>query len=150
MGPRSCSLATWESQAEARVAASTIGAVGALSFWIRPARWRREQVDEMVAAWRRGERPLAEEFLARHPELGEDAAIRLIYEEVCLRQEAGLAVDREAIARRFPRWREELEVLLDCQRLMESTPAFAGVSTGRGSTRGVPACAASFGAGRRR
>jgi len=83
----------------------------------------------MVAAWRRGERPLAEEFLARHPELGEDAAIRLIYEEVCLRQEAGLVVDHAEILRRFPRWRQELEVLLDCQRLMESKPggpAFPG------------------------
>ena len=50
-----------------------------------------QQVDLMVAAWRRGERPLAEDFLARHPELGEDAAIRLIYEEVCLRREVGLA-----------------------------------------------------------
>ena len=81
----------------------------------------------MVAAWRRGERPLAEEFLARHPELGEEAAIRLVYEEACLRQEAGLAVDREEIARRFPRWREELEALLDCQHLMETSlplPAF--------------------------
>jgi serine/threonine protein kinase/Flp pilus assembly protein TadD len=76
----------------------------------------------MVAAWRRGERPLAEEILARHPELGDDAAIRLIYEEVCLRREAGLTVDHEEIARRFPRWQEELEVLLDCQRFIESTP----------------------------
>jgi len=80
------------------------------------------QVDEMVAAWRRGERPVAEEFLARHPELGEEAAIRLVYEEVSLRHEAGLAVDPEEIVRRFPRWRQELEVLLDFQRLMESEP----------------------------
>ncbi len=58
----------------------------------------------MVAAWRRGERPPAEEILARHPELGDDAAIRLIYEEVCLRQEAGHQVDPAEIARRFPQW----------------------------------------------
>jgi serine/threonine protein kinase/Tfp pilus assembly protein PilF len=82
-----------------------------------------EQVDEMVAAWRRGERPLAEEILAAHPELGEDAAIRLVYEEICLRQEAGLEVDPEAIARRFPQWRDELQLLLQCQRLMESPAA---------------------------
>jgi serine/threonine protein kinase/tetratricopeptide (TPR) repeat protein len=80
------------------------------------------QVDEMVAAWRRGERPLAEEFLARHPELGEDAAIRLIYEEVSLRHEAGLAVDPAEIIGRFPRWRRELEALLDFQRLIEAKP----------------------------
>jgi serine/threonine protein kinase/lipoprotein NlpI len=76
------------------------------------------QVDAMVAAWRRGERPLAEEFLARHPELGSEAAIRLIFEECCLRQEAGLEVDPAELARRFPRWWPELEVLLDCHRLM--------------------------------
>jgi serine/threonine protein kinase/tetratricopeptide (TPR) repeat protein len=83
----------------------------------------------MVAAWRRGERPVAEEFLARHPELGDDAAIRLIYEEACLRQEAGLPVDPAQIAKRFPEWRRELEVLLDIQRRLESerpvrAPAF--------------------------
>jgi serine/threonine protein kinase/Flp pilus assembly protein TadD len=81
------------------------------------------EVDEMVAAWRRGERPLAEDILARHPELGDDAAIRLIYEEVCARQEAGEEVDPAEVARRFPQWRDELVLLLDCQRLMESAPA---------------------------
>jgi len=81
------------------------------------------QVDQMVSAWRRGERPLAEEFLALYPELGDEAAIRLIYEEVCLRLEAGMAVDPAEIAARFPRWREELEALLDCQLRMHDTPS---------------------------
>ena len=81
-----------------------------------------QQVDEMVAAWRRGERPLAEEFLARHPELGAEAAIRLIYEEVSLRHEVGLPVDPAEIACRFPQWHQELDVLLDFQQLMESKP----------------------------
>ena len=45
-----------------------------------------QQVEEMVAAWRRGERPLAEDFLARHLDLGREGAIRLIFEEVALRQ----------------------------------------------------------------
>ncbi len=80
-------------------------------------------VDEMVAAWRRGERPQAEEFLERNPDLGDEAAIRLIYEEVCLRREAGLAVDHQEILRRFPHWRSELAALLDCHRLIESTLA---------------------------
>src|SRR6516225_3021564 len=77
-----------------------------------------QQVDEMVAAWRRGERPLAEEFLARHPELGEDAAIRLIYEEVCLRHESGMPVTPDEIARRFPQWRQQLEALVDFHQLI--------------------------------
>jgi serine/threonine protein kinase/tetratricopeptide (TPR) repeat protein len=81
-----------------------------------------QQVEEMVAAWRRGERPLAEDFLARHLDLGREGAIRLIFEEVALRQELGLEVNLEDIVRRFPHWREELAILLDCQRLMESKP----------------------------
>src|SRR4051795_3973016 len=68
------------------------------------------QAEAMVAAWRRGERPRAEEFLARVPGLGEEAALRLIYEEICLRQEAGLEVDPDEFVARFPRWRAELEV----------------------------------------
>ena len=127
-----------ESQQERRVASPQSGQ-GDSQLLDPSGSLATRQVDEMVAAWRRGERPLAEDFLARHPELGEDAAIRLIYEEVCLRQEAGLAVDYEEIARRFPRWRQELEVLLDCQRLMESKPISAGVSSRRGSARGVQA-----------
>ncbi len=44
---------------------------------------------EMADRWQQGDRPLVEEFLDRHPELADDpqAALRLIYEEVCLRQE---------------------------------------------------------------
>jgi serine/threonine protein kinase/Flp pilus assembly protein TadD len=81
-----------------------------------------QQVIELVAAWRRGERPVAEDFLAAHPELGEDAAIRLIYEEVCLRREVGLEVDHEEILQRFPDCRQELEALLECQSLIDQAP----------------------------
>src|SRR5437016_12452034 len=58
---------------------------------------------EMVAAWAHGEGPSAEEFLALHPELDAhpQAAIRLIYEEVCLRQERGQELRSEDIFRRF-------------------------------------------------
>jgi serine/threonine protein kinase/tetratricopeptide (TPR) repeat protein len=82
-----------------------------------------EHVEEMVAAWRGGEHHPAEFYLARHPELGAEAAIRLIYEELALRQEAGLEVDPAEIAGRFPQWGEELAILLDCQRLIASGPA---------------------------
>jgi eukaryotic-like serine/threonine-protein kinase len=76
-------------------------------------------VDQMVAAWRRGEQPTAAAFLDRHPELSAESALRLIHEEVSLRQEAGLEVISAEIVNRFPKWRAELEVLLDCQRLMQ-------------------------------
>ena len=42
------------------------------------------QVEAMASAWARGERVSADELLASHPGLGDEAAIRLIYEEVCL------------------------------------------------------------------
>jgi serine/threonine protein kinase/Tfp pilus assembly protein PilF len=81
-----------------------------------------EQVDDMVAAWRKGERRVAEDYLHRHPELSDEAAIRLIYEEYCLRQEAGLDPDPLEIAGRFPQWQAELELLFDCHRMLEPSP----------------------------
>jgi serine/threonine protein kinase/Flp pilus assembly protein TadD len=89
-----------------------------------------QQVEQMVAAWRRGEQILVEDVLAAHPELSDDAAIRLIYEEVCLRLEAGQTVDPSDIAQRFPGWRQELEILLDCQLKMHgrtNAPSFPEV-----------------------
>jgi serine/threonine protein kinase/Tfp pilus assembly protein PilF len=77
---------------------------------------------EMASAWRRGERVPAETFLARHPELLDtpEDAVRLVYEEVCLRQEGGESVAADELSRRFPHWAGELAVLLDCHRLMQS------------------------------
>src|SRR5262245_62175293 len=81
-------------------------------------------VEEMVRRWRAGERPLAEDFLARHPDLAQDpeAVADLVYEEVCLRQEHGQEVPAEEVLDRFPQWRSQLEVLLDCQRVLGPAP----------------------------
>jgi serine/threonine protein kinase len=77
-------------------------------------------VAEMTRRWRAGERPLPEEFLARHPHLADhpEAAADLIYEELCLREEFGAGVSEEHVLDRFPQWRPQLEVLFDCQRLL--------------------------------
>jgi serine/threonine protein kinase/Tfp pilus assembly protein PilF len=75
-------------------------------------------VEEMVAAWRQGERPRAEEFLARHPGLSDESAIRLVYEEACLREEEGDEAASIEILNRFPRWKSKLALLLDCNRLL--------------------------------
>jgi serine/threonine protein kinase/tetratricopeptide (TPR) repeat protein len=79
-----------------------------------------ELVTEMTRRWRQGERPIAEEFLARHADLWHhpEAAADLIYEELCLRQEFGTPVALDEILARFPQWRLQLEVLFDCQRLL--------------------------------
>jgi serine/threonine protein kinase/Flp pilus assembly protein TadD len=77
--------------------------------------------EEMAAAWERGDCPPAEDFLARQPELlgHPEAALRLIYEEVCLRRELAGGSGLSDVFRRFPQWREQLTVLFECQRLVE-------------------------------
>jgi serine/threonine protein kinase/Flp pilus assembly protein TadD len=72
----------------------------------------------MADAWGRGERVTAAKLLESHPDLDTEAVIRLIYEEVCLRREAGLAVDTALVVRQFPRWADELQDLFDCDRLL--------------------------------
>jgi serine/threonine protein kinase len=90
-------------------------------------------VDEMAAAWTRGDRRPAEDFLNRRPELWDrpDEALRLVYEEICLRQEHGEPGAAEAVIARLPQWRARLERLLDCHRMLNSgPPRAAGVAVG--------------------
>lgn len=77
--------------------------------------------EQLAEAWKVGQRTRADEFLAQHPELSDrpEAAIRVIYEEICQRQEAGETVPTVEILGRFPQWQAELAVLLDCHRLLE-------------------------------
>ncbi len=81
-------------------------------------------VEEFAAAWAGGQRQPAEVFLKRHPPLyaQPDAAIRLIYEEVCLRRGEGQEPSLSELVQRFPQWRTELEVVLDCDRLLGAVP----------------------------
>jgi eukaryotic-like serine/threonine-protein kinase len=80
--------------------------------------WISRQVQAMASAWSRGERVSAEQLLASQPGLGDEAAIRLIYEEVCLRRESGQDVATSEVVNRFPCWKDELEVLLGCDRML--------------------------------
>ncbi len=82
------------------------------------SKWVSRQVQAMATAWSLGERVTAAELLAGHPELGDEAAIRLIYEETCLRRESGQDVDTSEVVSRFPCWKHELEVLLGCDRML--------------------------------
>ena len=75
-------------------------------------------VSEMAAGWRRGEEPTASDLLDAHPELDDEAAVRLIFEEVSLRRESGQDVDTVEVLARYPRWREELEPLLGFEKLL--------------------------------
>jgi serine/threonine protein kinase/Flp pilus assembly protein TadD len=85
--------------------------------------------DQMRRRWQQGEKLLAEEMLAQHSELRQqpEAAIDLIYEELCLRQRYGPATTAEEVLARFPSWHDELTVLFRCHELLEhmpSAPAF--------------------------
>src|SRR5262249_30411885 len=89
-------------------------------------------VEEMAAAWKRGERPQAEDYLARRPELWNrpEEAMRLVYEEICLRPEHGEPDAARGVIARFPRWQPRLERLLDCHRMLNSGPRPADVGVG--------------------
>lgn len=80
--------------------------------------------EEMHRRWQSGDCPRAEEYLQRHPELGDgsEAVLRIIYEEFCLRQEAGEQVAPAEFYERFPHWRQRLKALLDCHHLLVPEP----------------------------
>jgi serine/threonine protein kinase len=91
-------------------------------------------VADLAGAWQRGEEQGTEKYLADYPELQghPEAALRLVYEEVCLRQEAGQDVAVDEVCRRFPQWENELRVMLDFHRLLEppaAAPAFPQAGT---------------------
>jgi serine/threonine protein kinase/tetratricopeptide (TPR) repeat protein len=77
-------------------------------------------VKAMDRAWERGEQPRAEDILTQHPDLVRfpRAVVRVIYEEVCLREEHGETLAPSELIARFPQWQAELELLLDCHGLM--------------------------------
>src|SRR5262249_57293728 len=79
----------------------------------------------MADAWRAGDSPPAERFLDQYPHLwGEpDLAFDLIYEEICLRQEFKKELRREQMLARFPQWRHQLDILLNCHKLLEAGPS---------------------------
>ena len=69
---------------------------------------------EMAAAWRRGERPPVEDFLAEAPAFRgrAEVVLRLLREEIGLRRQEGEVVRVSELARRFPDLRDEVENLV--------------------------------------
>src|SRR4051794_4766939 len=80
--------------------------------------WISHQVQVMADAWARGERIKVEGLLEQYPDLKTEHAVRLVYEDLCLRREAGEEISTAEVVSRFPQWRDELELLLDCDRLL--------------------------------
>ncbi len=83
--------------------------------------------EEMAERWRTGQHPLAEEYLARHPELWHrpDAALELVAEELALREEYESPISRSQLVARFPQWAEQVRTLGDCQRVFGRRPEVA-------------------------
>jgi tetratricopeptide (TPR) repeat protein len=81
----------------------------------------------LAASWQRGVCCQAEDLLAEHSVVARNprAAMRVIYEEVCQRQERGQDVALAELRERFPQWQDELAVILDCHRLLDLAPAGA-------------------------
>lgn len=82
--------------------------------------WVTREVEAMQSAWRRGRQATAHDAIARRPGLESESAIRLIYEEACLRREAGQDVTTADVIGRHPRWAGELRALFECDRLIRS------------------------------
>jgi serine/threonine protein kinase/Tfp pilus assembly protein PilF len=78
--------------------------------------------DDLSRRWRAGERPVVEDYLALYPELRDnpEAAVELIYEELCLRQEYGPQAAAADVLRRFPRWQEQVRFVLACHQFLEA------------------------------
>jgi serine/threonine protein kinase/tetratricopeptide (TPR) repeat protein len=76
--------------------------------------------DQLARGWRAGRRPRVEEVLAPLPALAgrADVVLELLAEEVRLREEAGEPPDADELLRRFPRWPEQVRLLLECHRLL--------------------------------
>jgi serine/threonine protein kinase len=81
----------------------------------------QQLIDEMNQAWRRGERPHAADYVRGCAPLAlqRDAVLRLVTEELCLRREAGIAVDEAALIAEFPEWAGDIRALLACRQLIE-------------------------------
>jgi serine/threonine protein kinase/Flp pilus assembly protein TadD len=78
----------------------------------------------LAANWRRGICCRAEELLVEHPSVQAQprAALRVVLEEVCQREHLGQEVSLAEWQERFPQWRDELAVVLDCHRLLGLAP----------------------------
>lgn len=79
---------------------------------------------EMAQQWRSGQATPVENYLQR---LGDNSsaedAVRLIYEEICLRQEQGDELNLSQWEQRFPQYADQLSVLIECHQLLRDRPS---------------------------
>ena len=77
-------------------------------------------LEKMADEWRAGIGRPAETWLAELPELtaNPEDAVRIVYEEYCLREESGEQVDSQQYYCRFPQWHDALAIVLKCHDLL--------------------------------
>lgn len=82
---------------------------------------RESWTSEFASVFREGKCRDAREFLASHPELGSDKDLTLdiMYEEFCLRREAGETVKLSTFCDRFPTYRHSLRKLLSVDKFVD-------------------------------
>jgi serine/threonine protein kinase len=85
--------------------------------------------EELAERWRQGDRPLAEELLTQHPQLWSqpEAALELIYEEICQRRAHEQPSESADFQRRFPQWGEQVKELFDKPPAATPPPARRGL-----------------------
>src|SRR5688572_27067611 len=85
----------------------------------------QQLIEEMNLAWRRGERPHAADYVRGCGPLAlqRDAVLRLVTEELCLRREAGVAVDEAELLTELPEWHDDIRALLACRQLIDDDQA---------------------------
>ncbi len=86
-------------------------------------------LEQLAQSWRAGQGAEVERCLGDHPELLADpeAAVRLIYEEFCLREELGEKVDAADFFKRFPQYQEKLTIIFECHRLLHDGDGPSGL-----------------------
>jgi eukaryotic-like serine/threonine-protein kinase len=84
------------------------------------APFTQQLIDELAESYRRGQPIAIDDLIARrhlHDD-DPDLMIPIIYEELCLREEQGEQIDRDAFIARFPKWKLQLGELLECYDLL--------------------------------
>ena len=81
-------------------------------------------VREVIERWRGGARPDAASFLFANPDVRErkSLAMDLIYEEYCLRNEAGETLVPSTFCQKFPTYRQSLQRLIDVHQFLDAQP----------------------------
>ncbi len=83
--------------------------------------WVRDRLDDLAGRRSLGDLAPLEGLIAENADRDPEALVRLIYEEVLSRREAGHAPETREVLARFPKFRSELAVLLDFDRFLEAT-----------------------------